>query len=137
MQVVKLISVETDADFSDLTPNDNFLTKSNESGTVWAGTKRLMADGQGVRVQMPESGDYEVVNADFDAIIRTDADDILLIDAAVPNGFKLSVVNASGGSIDVKMKTGETETIYGGTITLADGGFCSVIYYNSVYYRLT
>jgi hypothetical protein len=137
MQVVKLISVETDADFSDLTPNDNFLTKSNESGTVWAGTKRLMADGQGVRVQMPESGDYEVVNADFDAIIRIDADDILLTDSAVPNGFKLSVVNASGGSIDVKMKTGETETIYGGNITLADGEFCALIYYNSVYYRLT
>jgi hypothetical protein len=136
MQEVKLITVETDAEFSDLSPDDNFLTKSNESGTVWMGTKRLMADGQGVRVQMPESGDYEVVNADYDAIIRTDADDILLTDAAVPNGFKLSVVNASGGSIDVKMKTGETETIYGGTITLADGEFCTVIYYNSVYYRI-
>jgi hypothetical protein len=136
MQVVKLITVETDADFSDLSPNDNFLTKSNESGTIWMGTKRLISDGQGVRVQMPESGDYEVVNADFDAIIRIDADDILLTDAAVPDGFKLSVVNASGGSIDVKMKTGETETIYGGTITLADGEFCSVIYYNSVYYRI-
>jgi hypothetical protein len=136
MQPLKLISVETDADFSDLTPNDNFLTKSNESGTIWAGTKRLMADGQGVRVQMPESGDYEVVNADFDAIIRIDADDILLTDAAVPNGFKISVVNASGGSIDVKMKTGESETIYGGTIALADGEFCALIYYSTVYYRI-
>jgi hypothetical protein len=136
MQEVKLITVETDADFSDLTPNDNFLTKSNETGTIWAGTKRLMADRQGVRVQMPESGDYEVVNADYDAIIRIDADDILLTDAAVPDGFKLSVVNASGGSIDVKMKTGESETIYGGTITLADGEFCALIYYNSVYYRI-
>ena len=137
MQEVKLITVETDADFSDLSPDDNFLTKSNESGTIWMGTKRLHSDGQGVRVQMPESGDYEVVNADFDAIIQVNADDILLTDAAVPNGFKLSVMNASGGSIDVKMKTGETETIYGGTITLADGEFCALIYYNSVYYRLT
>jgi hypothetical protein len=85
---------------------------------------------------MPDSGDYEVVNADFDAIIQVNVDDILLTDAAVPNGFKLSVVNASGGSIDVKMKTGETETIYGGTITLADGEFCALIYYNSVYYRI-
>ena len=136
MQEVKLISVETDADFSDLTPDDNFFTKSNESGTIWAGTKRLMADGQGVRVQMPDSGDYEVVNADFDAIIQVNADDILLTDAAFPNGFKLSVVNASGCSIDVKMKTGESETIYGGTIALADGEFCSVIYYNTVYYRI-
>ena len=136
MQVVKLITVETDADFSDLTPNDNFLTKSNESGTIWAGTKRLHSDGQGVRVQMPESGDYEVVNADFDAIIRIDADDVLLTDAAVPDGFKLSVVNASGSSIDVKMKTGESETIYGGTITLADGEFCALIYCNTVYYRI-
>jgi hypothetical protein len=137
MQEVKLMTVETDAGFSDLTPNDNFLTKSNESGTIWAGTKRLMADGQGVRVQMPDSGDYEVVNADFDAIIQVNADDILLTDAAVPDGFKISVVNASGGSIDIKMKTGESETIYGGTITLADGDFCALIYYNSVYYRLT
>jgi uncharacterized protein YjdB len=136
MQEVKLISVETDADFSDLSPDDNFLTKSNESGTIWAGTKRIMADGQGVRVQMPESGDYEVVNAVYDAIIRIDADDILLTDAAVPDGFKISVVNASGGSIDVKMKTGETETIYGGTITLADGEFCTVIYYNMAYFRV-
>jgi hypothetical protein len=136
MQDLKLITVETDADFSDLTPNDNFLAKSNESGTIWAGTKRLHSDGQGVRVQMPESGDYEVVNADYDAIIRVDADDVLLTDAAVPNGFKLSVVNASGGSIDVKMKTGETETIYGGTITLADGEFCTVIYYNMAYFRI-
>jgi hypothetical protein len=136
MQEVKLITVETDAEFSDLTPDDNFLTKSNETGTIWMGAKRLHSDGQGVRVQMPESGDYEVVNADFDAIIRIDADDILLTDAAVPNGFKLSVVNASGGSIDVKMKTGETETIYGGTITLADGEFCALIYYSTVYYRI-
>jgi hypothetical protein len=136
MRPIKLISVETDADFSDLSPDDNFLTKSNESGTIWAGTKRLMADGQGVRVQMPESGDYEVVNANFDAIIRIDADDILLTDSAVPNGFKLSVVNASGGSIDVKMKTGESETIYGGTITLADGEFCTLIHYGTAYYRI-
>jgi len=136
MQELKLITVETDADFSDLSPDDNFLTKSNESGTIWAGTKRLMADGQGGRVQMPESGDYEVINADYDAIIRVDADDVLLTDAAVPNGFKLSVVNASGGSIDVKMKTGETETIYGGTITLADGEFCTLIYYNMAYFRV-
>jgi hypothetical protein len=136
MQEVKLITVETDADFSGLSPDDNFLTKSNESGTIWAGTQRLMADGQGVRVQMPDSGDYEVVNADFDAIIQVNADDILLTDSAVPNGFKLNVVNASGGSVDVKMKTGETETIYGGTITLADGEFCALIYYNTVYYRI-
>jgi hypothetical protein len=136
MQVVKLISVETDADFSDLTPDDNFLTKSNETGTFWAGTKRLISDGQGVRVQMPDSGDYEVVNADFDALIQVNADDILLTDSAVSDGFKISVVNASCGSIDVKMKTGETETIYGGTITLADGEFCALIYYNTVYYRI-
>ncbi len=136
MQELKLITVETDADFSDLSPDDNFLTKSNESGTIWAGTQRIISDGQGVRVQMPESGDYEVVNADYDAIIRIDGDDVLLTDAAVPNGFKLSVVNASGGSIDVKMKTGETETIYGGTITLADGEFCTLIYYNMAYFRV-
>ena len=135
---LKLIEIQEDADLTDLDPQDYHIVRSVESGKFWFGSEKKEAKMQGgvVRVQMPEVGDYEVTDNSFDAIIQTNDNDILLTDSAIHEGFILTVTNASGSSIDVKMKSGETDTIYGGTITLTDGQFCTLTWKGTVYYRI-
>ena len=134
MRPIKLISVETDADFSDLTPDDNFLTKSNESGKVWIG--QTLVNTNRAEYYENDGSDIELDTPNFDTLVMSSDNDALLLDGGFQVGQKLNIINVSGASIDIKMKTGETETIYDGTITLADGEFCAIIYVATKYGNL-